>query len=230
LRGPQRQSPFGQLHGRVRVARVELLFHQPAHTDEPRTVIGDKRLVGLGGQLRIARHLGALSEHQLGQFGALEVFLRPLGLADRKSTLTGSKRHHALGQRLEPFSFGAAVEVAADGRFIPVEEAQRGDQKAHRLEQQPDRQQQDQRQHNRDDWREHELPARNRQESDVIHLGQEADAVGKARHDGNEDQDFQQGPKHVAVPFLVGAGDGSRHGTERRNDGSAGLCIGNPSR
>jgi hypothetical protein len=60
----------------------------------------------------------------------------------------------------KPFAFGAAVEIAADGRFVAVEEPQRRDDQSDRLEQQPDRQQQDQRQHDRDNRGERELPAR----------------------------------------------------------------------
>jgi hypothetical protein len=58
-------APFGQLHRRVGVARLELLFHQAAHADEAGAVVRDQRLVGLRGQLRVPGHLGALRQHQL---------------------------------------------------------------------------------------------------------------------------------------------------------------------
>jgi hypothetical protein len=112
--------------------------------------------------------------------GRLRYCLGAFGLADGQAALPGGECHHAFGQCLEPLAFGAAVEIAADRGFVPVEEPQCRDDQPDRLEQEPDRQEQDQRQEDRDDRGQREFAAGHRQERDTVHLGQAADTEGEA--------------------------------------------------
>lgn len=98
--GTQGKSLLGQRESGGGVAFLELLPHEPAHTDEARAAILEKRLVIPDRLGLVAIQLCGLGLHQSGDILAAEKPLGLGGLLCRLTRIAGGKRDHAVRKRV----------------------------------------------------------------------------------------------------------------------------------
>ena len=123
----------------VCVARSKALFHDTTHANKPSTILREKPLISLLGLAFVSRHFRSLRCQKIGKIRSVEILVCPRCLGHRQTPFTRGKRQHSIRQSLKALALSVAIKIPRNCSFIPIEKTECRQQKAHQLEEKPNR-------------------------------------------------------------------------------------------